>query len=1103
MSTIRVTDLSKDVVALIGVGYEHLYSKMKQVLTRDELAFFAAPIRNPNSIEWSTEIQGKKVKYDHIDETTKSKLAIEIEDIRDQIGKKLALHPETKSFAKSIFTLPTKDSIVFIQKEDKSIVPVITEWGLRSAKAGFNGDPFMAYIDRPKTPRNEVNVKLSFHNDRMPPIDKVTVNVDNVVSQQKMDTNGVIRLGKIFIGSKINIQNPTTDEQDIKSFSSQEDQQEYDVMFDYKTSGKLIVLDQNENPQANTSIKISHQQLSQTFVSDKNGEIELPVLVADMDMRVTLADNAEITSTYHVQPDVSVNTFVFVIKTPEYHDIDIIVIDQNDDVVPHYPVSIAYQESTKDYISDADGKVGANKLLIGENIIVTDKNNPDNSLSIKIDKEKEQYYFRIQRDVPRRIAVQLLDHKSLPVAGASLEVKIGDKTFTDFVDEEGKIYFSEEGLADKSKGTIIARIKDDKDKTKTYEKSFTYTIDEELYIFKLKYFDKRWLFLLLLLLPLLLLIQQHKDIWVKTVDSKTEKLVPYIPVKLDYVRYSLYDKGKFFKKDTIERFAVSDSAGIAKFDSINYTWYSLFTKTFKKAVVSSYSDCYGPDTLQKTFHAMWHRRPITFEITAKTLPIDFYVIDAENKYPVANAKVYIYYKTLHESLRDSARTDAAGRVEFYNIPQCSLLDTLYASAYAYHNDTLYGGMLLDLATKEPLRRTFKLKPVKESIEFFVTDCRSNQPLPDAEATIYFDDETLGTETVITNVNGVGRGIYKDVHIKKKVKIVVNKPYYLTGEHDRGYTVAEFIKLGEKERTICLEPESLSIDFYNIDESNGNILAGVRNTITLISGSDTTSLSSTSNSNGVFQVPGITAGSRISIVSTNDPYYHKNDTTIKNVAVDDILADIANNARRTIPLKPKTFNLQFRTIEAEDGSQLPNVNLDITLNGQPYTALNNSGNGIFEIEATFNAVISIVAKAEGYDMNDLKIRNRLFGELAHAAPTERDIPMELPKCNFTAFDAKNTNSIMEWSLGAKSGVFVFEYYTNTEPDRIEVFAGRKHDIDNLKPIFYYEGATGAYKDASDKVIENWLNERINYTGGSVITVKVTGSTIWNYKINCPN
>lgn len=1094
MNTIRVTDLSKDFVLLIGAGYENLYSKMSDILTFDELALFAFPLRNSNSIEWSTNIQGRIIKFDHCDDNTKSKISLEIEDFKDIIEKKLSSDPETKVIAKSIFTVPSRDSIIILQKADNTVVPIITEWGLKSAIHSFNGDPFTHYINWPKAKRNDVNVIISFHNEIIPKDKSVIIQVDNVESKHTMDSSGIIRLGKIFIGSKINVQNPTTIEQDIRSFVVNEEIKDYNLMFDYKTSGKILVQDQHGNPHINVNIEVTNHHLVKIYVTDKFGKIDIPVLIADYSIKATLLDNFEISDTYHVKVDEDNNNFIFVVKTPEFIDIEVLVINQNNEPVSDYPIVISYQEKDNEYFSGHEGKVCIDKIQEGENIIITDKNNIANTNSFKVQKEVKLFIFKVVVDIPQIVTIQLLDHKGLPIGYASIDVKIAGKTFNDYSNEEGKVFFSNEGILDNSKGTIIAQIKNGNNKLQTFRKSFTYTTNENIYIFKLKKFNKRWLLFLLFLLPLLLLIEQRKDIWIKTVEKNNEKVVPKLLVRLDYVRYSLYDKGKFFKKDTIERYAISDSAGVAKFDSINFTWYSLVTKTFKKAMISSHSDCYGPDTIYKVFHSMWNKRIVPFEVAARTIPIDFYVIDSENKYPLVNAKVYIYYKILNGSLRDSAITDAEGKVQFYNISQCSFMDTLYASAYAYYNDTLYGGMLLDLSTKVPLRRTFKLKPIKESIEFFVTDCKSNQPLPDAEATIFIDDERIGTQSIITNVNGVGRGIYKDLHIKKKLKIVVTKPFYLPGELDRAYTVDEFIRLNKKDRTICLDPEKISISFNNIDESNGKPLAGVKNSILLISSNDTTSLISTSNINGMFQVPGITPNSHISISSTYDPYYYKNDTSIRNVAVDDLLADLTNNLKRTIPLKAKTIIVQFRTIDADDGSIMPQVNLDITIDGTHYTEIQNSGNGIFNLEAKFNSVISIVAESEGYEINNLKIRNRLLGELSTAAHSERDIPLELPKCNFTAFENKNTNSLQEWNMGVKNGVFIFEYFTDSAPDKIEIFVCRKQNVNNFKPIFQYYGVTGTDK---------WLDEKVNFAGGSVITVKVTGSTKWNYKINCPN
>ncbi|RRB00108.1 hypothetical protein [Larkinella rosea] len=87
---------------------------------------------------------------------------------------------------------------------------------------------------------------------------------------------------------------------------------------------------------------------------------------------------------------------------------------------------------------------------------------------------------------------------------------------------------------------------------------------------------------------------------------------------------------------------------------------------------------------------------------------------------------------------------------------------------------------------------------------------------------------------------------------------------------------------------------------------------------------------------------------------------------------------------------------------------------------------------------------------------------------------------------------------EYDLGKEGTSFVFDYYTDAVPDQIEVFDGRKADIDDdTKPLFSYYGSTW-FDTWSSRPIQQIIKPKSRY-----VTVRVTGQTIWNYKVNCPS
>jgi hypothetical protein len=352
---------------------------------------------------------------------------------------------------------------------------------------------------------------------------------------------------------------------------------------------------------------------------------------------------------------------------------------------------------------------------------------------------------------------------------------------------------------------------------------------------------------------------------------------------------------------------------------------------------------------------------------------------------------------------------------------------------------------------------------------------------------------------LTNINGVGHGVYEDIHILKNIQIEATHDYFYPAELSRSYTVEEFIGLPDSLRTICLEPKNSSVDFMNIDSLSGAPLAGVENIVYVTNKRGERRDTLISNSNGIFTVAGISMGDTVSIESHNFPTHEVNDHKIRNLSFQELM-DL-NSEERKIPLTARSLILQFETRDTLADTLVNNVELDVYVNGEKWEYPKNSQNGRFSVELGYTDVISIEATKTGYGTNFKKIHGQLVQEFINSPLSERTIPMQLPKCNTSVnvSERYKTDYRQSYNMGTTEGEFVFKYSTQREEDTFWIYCG---DPSNGYLIETFTESTWNFEAGKDRV----RSKRFKFSGCSTITVKVesgSGTSVWNYIINCPS
>ena len=591
-----------------------------------------------------------------------------------------------------------------------------------------------------------------------------------------------------------------------------------------------------------------------------------------------------------------------------------------------------------------------------------------------------------------------------------------------------------------------------------------------------------WLLLLLLMVPLF--INLNKDITIKVVDNK-EKPVEGAKVDFEFTSFYFFKKGKFFLTDTIsgKRSDKTDNDGLCKFEDCGYSIYGMIFKCFHKAVLTVSSDCHKSAGGHPLYHYLYGTLTVLIERDMTDLTV--FVIDKDDKEPISEAMVYFHYEFEGTIVEDSLMTDAAGRIFLKKLEKCGTIDYLKGSCYGYHDD-----LRENIKVKDALRNvenlTLILEPIKESINFYVVNCNSRQPLSNANAIITVNNaQRSKTYSVKTNTDGRGRAVYQGFHILSEISIVASKSGFKDGTFGKKYTVEQFIALPDSLRTICLEPEPQTIEFINKDVYINEGIEGVTNAIKITSTTRTENHVEISGKKGVFYLK-VLEGDEVYIESEINPDYlpvQNNFTTIQN--------------KNEIWMTPRDTILYFCVFDEDDKSPVVNhTDLHATycyknILGCIDTIFSMNLSKSCRIEATLFIPYNIdfITKAKGYSNNE-QIKNIPVKTLMND-----DALLQLPmrkECQGDTYSKENDiYTINEYDLSGYNKIILFEYNTYAKPDTIIIYDSPKglHSQSNI--IFRYGLDSNGKKDT----LLNLQSKKI--------TIEVFGiSEKWSYKISCP-
>ncbi len=778
----------------------------------------------------------------------------------------------------------------------------------------------------------------------------------------------------------------------------------------------------------------------------------------------------------------------------EIAQVTFILKDTNGDLYSNKSLKLTINELLNDFNTNDIGQYKYKDVAKGEILNLSGVYN-DIAYSYTCTCNDAMNFFTIELPLPivKELKIKVIDHKNKPISSCKVNVLFADKSVIEqYTDIDGFCRFdlSERDVNQKMK--IISNWKE-----KIRNKTYKFDSGKNEVLIKYGKFNYLWLLMLLLLFPLLLLIRIDKKIDVQTLNAeKNNSSISGVEVnyyQIDRSLLSLKPQFKLFAVDTIIKSEISDSTGYARFNELSYTLFKrIFFAGEREYIIAKHS-CLASDTLYISLHKIDEDKPVDVYMWALKTQMQFVVVDKEDNQPLPNAQISFYED--YGNTSSNFITDPDGRVWIDSIAKCSKYKVV-ASLHGYYPDSIQNDVANSSASD-----TLRLMPIRKPIKFYVKDLVSKHGISGAICNLTADG-VINPAVVYTNSGGLakivpGFGEFVDIKILSNIEIKASKQ----PEYNDSSTIAlspitaeRYMTLSDDERTIYLRSLPNPIYFRDIDERTKKPLSGVTNIIEIQSADGSkNSLTIMSNQKGIFMISA-KIGDRISIISDATkfvPAYILNDYTIKNADYEPLSKGSQND--RDIPLRlvPPPM-VTFKDVDANTGGGIAGVQNNVVGCSACPKAITSQANGEFVIDFVYpHESISITASKSGYTTNNTKIVNQKMGVLQSLPQSDRNIPLSkiiVNPCtggNKGTISGKKTVSEVYY-MGANSGSFLFDYYTDSAPDEIIVKCNECG-----KQLFYFNGATN---NDRPQVSINFCHP--------FILVTVNNDTNWDYSVHCP-
>lgn len=362
----------------------------------------------------------------------------ELKRLRKRVRTTLSGRPD---IAEKILTVPNDDYVLYRIEEGGNVSLLLTGWGFRN----FNkpsGGPIK--IDPLSDKAHPVRISFIIDGQCVPNREFAVITSQKNVPHVT-DDNGQFSFGeKVNPGKGIDIMDIPTKK--IFHLVVDETRQEYD--FDVTESVKINVrVEENGKPTINEEIRIAYAGFNYLLTS-VNGKASKAVPFYMSEACVVKVREEEKSAFLNID---GYNEFFFEFTSQNENPEEkcfapiICIKETSQKIFSDYPILVAYEGLTTEYISNEDGKVQLPEMISGKEIMITDGHDGNNVQAYILDAGQREYIFLISahEELQEKISfspiICIEDMDSDVVANYAISVEYDGRTTEYISNGDGRV----------------------------------------------------------------------------------------------------------------------------------------------------------------------------------------------------------------------------------------------------------------------------------------------------------------------------------------------------------------------------------------------------------------------------------------------------------------------------------------------------------------------------------------------------------------------------------------------------------------------------------------------------------------------------------------
>jgi len=435
-------------------NYTLLYSKLKTILTKEEVSLFCRPDVFSEFTQWSSELDESYPNisinnFDDLSAGEKDEAASVLEIRKAAVLQKLSDNTDFKPVMGELLIVPSSGDIKIL-RAGTALIPVLTQWGCKSYTTSTTIDPVSIIINQERLARAMVLIEIFYTDGSAASEKEFYLEQYGREAIEETDLKGVYNRGLCKIDSVFSVYLRLDNEKIFVHEFVIKSGGNYKVIFPYLTDIAIRVIDQSGRIAANWSVLFKYKGIQQELNTDQEGNIFLNNREAWEE--ITIGEKGNELNSHIYRLEKTDNEYTLQITLPVLATARIKVVDRaTNELQNNYAVLVEYEDRVTEYNTGMGGFIQIDGLMAGKKLKITPKYMPAEPAWFELIEGENDLLIYITKPEAKFVKIKLIDHRRKPQPNVPIDFTYNGKTCRETTDADGVCILPHESFVDGEK----------------------------------------------------------------------------------------------------------------------------------------------------------------------------------------------------------------------------------------------------------------------------------------------------------------------------------------------------------------------------------------------------------------------------------------------------------------------------------------------------------------------------------------------------------------------------------------------------------------------------------------------------------------------------